>query len=104
MKSGIRYETGGIKMRGIIIALTVFGGISLLTQTEASALPGSVPSMDAVETSSPTEQARLYCYNRYTGRFLHWGACGGGGYYRRRPGRVYCYNRRSGRFLHWGAC
>jgi len=42
--------------------------------------------------------ARVFCYNTNTGRFLHWGPC------RRTVPRVYCYNRRTGRFLHWGAC
>jgi hypothetical protein len=32
----------------------------------------------ANQTAAPAliEEARLYCYDRYSGRFLHWGACG----------------------------
>ena len=26
---------------------------------------------------SPKQDVRLYCYNRYSGQFLHWGSCGG---------------------------
>lgn len=47
--------------------------------------------------------ARVFCYNRHTGRFLHWGYCHRYHYYRRHP-RVFCYNRHNGRFLHWGHC
>lgn len=54
------------------------------------------------DAQSPLDEARLFCYNRSSGRFLHWGRCGG---YRAayRP-RVYCRNRWTGRFLHWGSC
>jgi hypothetical protein len=47
---------------------------------------------------SRVEDTRVFCYNRYSGRFLHWGSCGGS-----RP-RIYCRNRYTGRFLHWGSC
>jgi hypothetical protein len=46
---------------------------------------------------SASSYAREFCYNKYTGRFQHWGAC------EHHP-RVYCYSRYTGRFLHWGAC
>ncbi|MBE7201349.1 MAG: hypothetical protein INR70_26595 [Parafilimonas terrae] len=65
---------------------------------------GMAPLSDLNQSASPIEKTRLFCYNRYTGRFLHWGSCGGG--YRRhysRP-RVYCRTRYGHRFLHWGAC
>ncbi len=72
---------------------------------EAWAIPGNGAAIsDGVESSTTVEQARVYCYNRYSGRFLHWGSCGGGyGGYRPHP-RVYCYNRYTGRFKHWGHC
>jgi len=48
-------------------------------------------------------EARTYCYETYTGKFLHWGSC-----YRhhvvRTPGRTYCYRKSDGTFLNWGAC
>jgi hypothetical protein len=90
-------------MRNILIALLMIGGVGFFTESGAVALPGAAPSLDAVTPPSPTEQARVYCFNRYTGAFLHWGSCSRP-VYRRTPGRTYCYNRRTGRFLHWGAC
>lgn len=48
---------------------------------------------------SSVDQSRVFCYNRSSGRFLHWGYCG----VRHHP-RVYCQNRYTGRFLHWGSC
>jgi hypothetical protein len=50
---------------------------------------------------SSLSEARVYCFNRYTGEFLHWGSC-----YQpaRTPGRTYCYDRYTGGFLHWGSC
>lgn len=52
------------------------------------------------------QQARLFCANRYTGRFLYWGRCRRRRVYYHhyyRP-RVYCRNRYTHRFLHWGYC
>ena len=49
---------------------------------------------------SSLAEASTYCYNRYTGEFLHWGAC----YRYSTPGRTYCYDRYTGEFLHWGQC
>ena len=43
---------------------------------------------------------RMEFYDRYTGEFLHWGAC----YSYYTPGRTYCYDRYTGQFLHWGSC
>ena len=67
-----------------------------------SAIPGLPVAPPVEETSPLVQEAQTYCYNRYSGRFLHWGSC------RRRvvrtPGRTYCYNRRTGQFLHWGSC
>jgi hypothetical protein len=50
---------------------------------------------------SSLAEARVYCFNRYTGEFLHWGSC-----YRHysTPGRTYCFNRYTGEFLNWGSC
>ena len=69
--------------------------------TNASAMPanGAAISGPLQSSLSSVEKARVFCYNRYSGRFLHWGSCGGGGGY---P-RVYCRNR-YGQFLHWGRC
>ncbi|HTZ68919.1 MAG TPA: hypothetical protein VMB83_15915 [Roseiarcus sp.] len=50
---------------------------------------------------SSLAEARVYCYNRYTGAFLHWGYCS---HHYSTPGRTYCYNRYTGEFLNWGSC
>ena len=51
---------------------------------------------------SSLAEARVYCYDRNTGEFLHWGSC----YYRAytTPVRTYCYDRNTGEFLHLGSC
>lgn len=71
----------------------------------ASPLAGASVINDAREDAAPIEEARVFCYNRYTGRFLYWGHCRRTvrRHYAYRP-RVYCYNRYTGRFLHWGSC
>ena len=50
---------------------------------------------------SSLAEARVYCYDRNTGEFLHWGPCY---QYYSTPGRTYCYDRNTGQFLYWGAC
>ena len=65
----------------------------------ASALPYGLSDSASVEDAhSSIDEARLFCYRRSSGRFLHWGAC-----YQNAP-RVYCRNHWTGEFLHWGAC
>ena len=57
-------------------------------------------------------KVRLYCANRYTGRFLYWGRCRPRRIYYhhyyhhryRHHYRVYCRDRYTHRFLHWGYC
>ena len=69
-----------------------FAALTPLASGPARSAPIAVSSLAAqVAASSPIEKTRLYCFNRYTGQFLHWGPCGG---YRRvyyRP--VYHYYR-----------
>jgi hypothetical protein len=79
-------------MRKLFLALFAAGGIATFNAPAAMAMPtvGDVLS-SAVE--SPVTEARVFCYNRYTGRFLHWGYCGGG-YYRPYWRRRYYYRRR----------
>ena len=94
----------------IVAAAGMIGGMMM---SGASAAPTAAGGLGpAAHDNSLVEPVRIYCYNRYTGRFLHWGSCGGGyrrpayrrPVYYRRPGRTYCYNRYTGRFLHWGRC
>ena len=63
-------------IRFLLLALMFLGAPALMNQA-AKAAPVAAASL-AHQTAAPdlTEKARLYCYNRYSGRFLHWGACG----------------------------
>lgn len=88
-------------MRNIMVITLAAGALAALSASSALAVPISGSAMqDAVQATSSVQQARLYCYDRNTGEFLHWGPCD-------RP-RVYCrhHERYSSRyrFLHWGAC
>jgi hypothetical protein len=75
-------------MRKIFMALLFAAGLSIVTPVTASATPTMGASVgNAFKSGSLVQEARVYCYNRYTGRFLHWGSCGG---YRRH----YHYYRR----------
>ena len=69
-----------------------FAALTSWTSGPAQSAPISAASLAAqAAASSPVDKVRLYCFNRYTGQFLHWGPCGG---YRRvyyRP--VYHYYR-----------
>ena len=78
----------------------VLAGMALTaTIMHAFALPAAAPGANAQsDVMSDTENARVYCYNRDSGYFLHWGAC------RSSHPRVYCRNTYTGQFLHWGAC
>jgi hypothetical protein len=83
----------------IVLGLAALG--SLATSPSAHSAPISASSLAAqVAATSPIEKIRVYCYNRYTGQFLHWGACGGyrRHYYRRpyyyRPYRRHYYYHR----------
>jgi hypothetical protein len=93
-------ERGVRDMRKILMLLLVVGGLGAFGGGRAHAVPMSASPIElAREAASLIQEARVYCYNRRTGRFLHWGHCR-----RHVVRRVYCYNRRTGRFLHWGRC
>ena len=93
-------------MRKLILILLTVSAVGWFDPPDVSAAPiAAYTSVDAAAKDlQPVEQARLFCYNRYNGRFLHWGSCYRRVYRRVYRPRVYCYNRRSGRFLHWGSC
>ncbi len=78
-----------IRLLSLAILLS-FGLLAGLATAPAQAAPLAASSL-ATQAAAPsmTEQARVYCYNRYTGRFLHWGACGYHRYYYHR----YYYRR-----------
>jgi hypothetical protein len=69
-----------------------FAALGSLTTSPAQSAPIAASSLAAqVAATSPIEKTRLYCFNRYTGQFLHWGACGG--YRPRYYRRPYYYRR-----------
>jgi hypothetical protein len=70
--------------------LVGFAAFAFSASGPARAAPVAASSLAAqVAAPSLTEKTRLYCYNRYTGQFLHWGPCGG---YRRHYYRPYYYH------------
>ena len=86
-------------MRKNLIAWAAAGGIGIFAISSGLAAPidgGAI--LRSLEATSPVQDARLFCANKYTGRFLYWGYC--------RPvvPRVYCMNRYTHRFLYWGVC
>lgn len=92
-------------MRKVLLALTAVAGLGVLGASASVAAPtvDAQALKEAVHAASPVQEARLFCYNRMTGRFLHWGRCAPVRRRIRVP-RVYCKNRFTGRFLYWGAC
>jgi hypothetical protein len=86
-------------MRKIIILAATVAGLGILSTSQSMGAPASGGAiLDALKSTSPIQDARVFCYNRHSGRFLHWGHC------RRSVPRVYCRNRYTKRFLYWGAC
>jgi len=72
-------------IRYLMLAVMIGVAAPTLTPESAQAAPVAA-SILAKQTAAPdlTEPARVYCYNRYTGRFLHWGPCYRRHYYRPR--------------------
>ena len=80
-------------MRRLLISSLLAAAIGGFGAAGASALPTHSHAIgEAAKSSSAIEDVRLYCYNRYTGQFLHWGPC-----YRHR----YYYYRRWHHHRHW---
>jgi hypothetical protein len=90
--------------RSLLIAAGA--GLSLLISSASLGAPviGGAGIAGASEPNPLIQESRVFCYNRRTGRFLHWGHCRRQVVRRVVRPRVYCYNRRTGRFLHWGSC
>lgn len=88
--------------RHLILLASLFGMTVAASGTSAAPVSGTT-ILDQLRSASPIEPARVFCYNRVTGRFLHWGSCAPRRRIVVRP-RVFCYNRVTGRFLHWGHC
>jgi hypothetical protein len=73
-----------------------FAALASLAISPAQSAPIAASSVAAqVAATSRIERTRLYCFNRYTGQFLHWGPCGGyRTYYYHRPYRRHYYYHR----------
>jgi len=70
-------------MRKIIVMVLAAGGLFICNPMGASAAPASGGVISETIKENPlVQEARVFCYNRYTGRFLHWGSCGGRRVYR----------------------
>ena len=51
-----------------------FAALAASATSPAQSAPIAASSLAAqVAVTSPIEKTRLYCFNRYTGQFLHWG-------------------------------
>ena len=92
-------------MRKSMLALAFLGGLSLFAPINAPAAPANGSAIPGAVAANPlVQQARVFCYNRYSGRFLHWGSCGRRYVRHYYHPKVYCRVRRTGRFLHRGSC
>lgn len=92
-------------MRQVFIKLVAVFGLVLLAQSVGSAAPlGPGNLLGAAESNPLLHDARVFCYNGRTGRFLHWGHCGRRYVYRPRARYRWFCRTRGGRFLHWGRC
>jgi hypothetical protein len=71
-------------VRFLLLAILIGAAAPAFAPDSAKAAPVALSTL-ARQTAAPdlTEKARLYCYNRYTGRFLHWGPCWRRHYYYR---------------------
>jgi hypothetical protein len=85
-----------MKTRAVLGTIVAAVCINMCMPSNSRAVP-LIAVGDLLEPSSLVQEARVYCYDRYSGRFKHWGPC-------RRVPRVYCRNRYTGQFLHWGSC
>jgi hypothetical protein len=64
-------------MRKFFLMLLIAGGILSIEGSPASAVPANGSAIaSALKSNSLIQDVRLYCYNRYTGRFLHGGHVG----------------------------
>jgi len=59
----------------ILLGFVALASLATGPAQSAPIAPASLAAQAAA--TSPIEKTRLYCYNRYTGQFLHWGPCGG---------------------------
>ena len=91
-------------MKRFVITLAAAAALGMAATGAMAAPGGAAGGIGGAEDNPLRHDARTFCYNRYTGAFLHWGSCRRARpVYYSRP-RVYCRNRYTGQFLHWGSC
>lgn len=81
-------------MRHVLMMLAVAGAMVCAHVGGAVAAPAGIPSSTELADQNPlVDKARVFCYRRSTGQFLHWGPCGGyrPTYYYSRPRYTYRY-------------
>ena len=93
-----------VTRKALAVGLAVAGIYISIPNTSLAVPASGAAIIDLLRDQPLVQDARVFCYNRRTGRFMHWGRCGRYRVYRRVRPRVYCYSRRTGRFLHWGRC
>jgi hypothetical protein len=87
-------------MRSFLIALLAIAGVAVINPVRAVAAPANgVPIADLLDANSLVQDARLVCVNRYTGRILYYGPCGGHRWHRHH--RHYWHYYWRPRYHHW---
>ena len=87
-------------MSKFLFGLACLSALALGGAPPALALPmggAGIPSRAQAEPL--VRDVRVFCYNRSSGRFIHWGECAVA-----HAPRVYCRSNYTGQFLHWGSC
>ena len=93
-------RSGENQMRQQILGLACIATIVMGSTSPSLALPFNGASLSPQQNvSSRLQDVRMFCYNRWNGRFLHWGSCASAYH----P-RIYCRSNYNGQFLHWGSC
>jgi len=64
----------------LLVALAALLGFGPAPAAAAPTFGGSLASQ--LKDNGAVQDARVFCYNSYTGRFLHWGPCYRRHYYR----------------------
>jgi hypothetical protein len=82
----------------LVLAFVSLATFATSPAQSAPVAPASIAAQAAA--TAPIEKARLFCFNRFTGQFLHWGACGGYHRYYRPYRRHYYYYRPRPRYYY----
>jgi hypothetical protein len=67
------------KLLILFLAAAGFWSLGAIGAIGAPVIGAGVPRQSPADNL--IQDARLYCYDTHTGRFIHWGACGHGGHH-----------------------